>query len=75
MWRMFLVAFLCGTALWIGTVSGPRGGTIAVPDACAVTSPDSPEKRDCCSHPGGVCGCGGTRLQCCDGTLSPTCPC
>ena len=32
-------------------------------------------KRGCCSHHGGVCGCGGVRLQCCDGTLSPSCRC
>lgn len=28
-----------------------------------------------CSHHQGVCGCGGYRLRCCDGTLSPSCPC
>lgn len=32
-------------------------------------------KRGCCSHHGGVCGCGGLRLLCCDGTLSPSCRC
>jgi hypothetical protein len=32
-------------------------------------------KRGCCSHHKGVCGCGGTKLQCCDGTLSPSCKC
>ena len=32
-------------------------------------------KRGCCSHHGGVCGCGGVRLRCCDGTLSPSCRC
>lgn len=29
----------------------------------------------CCSRHGGVCGCGGTYLLCCDGTLSPSCKC
>jgi hypothetical protein len=33
------------------------------------------ERRGCCSHHGGVCGCGGTRAQCCDGSLSPSCGC
>lgn len=32
-------------------------------------------RQGCCSHHGGVCGCGGSRLMCCDGTLSPSCPC
>jgi opacity protein-like surface antigen len=33
------------------------------------------ERRGCCSWHGGVCGCGGSRAQCCDGTLSPSCGC
>lgn len=32
-------------------------------------------QRGCCSWHDGVCGCGGSRLRCCDGTLSPTCGC
>lgn len=35
----------------------------------------SEEKRGCCSHHGGVCGCQGGRALCCDGTLSPSCGC
>ena len=31
--------------------------------------------QGCCSHHKGVCGCGGYRLLCCDGTLSPSCEC
>ena len=41
-------------------------------------SPDAPpreERRGCCSHHRGVCGCEGGRTQCCDGTASPTCRC
>lgn len=33
------------------------------------------EKSGCCSWHGGVCGCVGNRVQCCDGTLSPSCMC
>jgi hypothetical protein len=33
------------------------------------------EKRGCCSHHQGVCGCSASRTQCCDGTTSPTCQC
>jgi len=32
-------------------------------------------KRGCCSWHGGVCGCEGGRVLCCDGTLSPSCTC
>lgn len=33
------------------------------------------ERRGCCSHHGGVCGCENGRALCCDGRLSPTCGC
>jgi hypothetical protein len=33
------------------------------------------EKRGCCSHHNGVCGCEDDRAKCCDGTLSPNCGC
>jgi len=32
-------------------------------------------RRGCCSHHGGVCGCSNGRALCCDGILSPTCGC
>lgn len=32
-------------------------------------------RSGCCSHHGGVCGCSGDRISCCDGTLSPSCTC
>lgn len=33
------------------------------------------QRRGCCSHHNGVCGCVNGRAKCCDGTLSPTCGC
>lgn len=33
------------------------------------------QRRGCCSHHGGVCGCKQSRALCCDGTLSPSCRC
>lgn len=33
------------------------------------------DKRGCCSHHGGVCGCKNGRQVCCDETLSPSCTC
>lgn len=32
-------------------------------------------QQGCCSHHGGEQGCVGNRVQCTDGTLSPTCMC
>jgi hypothetical protein len=33
-------------------------------------------QRGCCSHHGGVCGCGNNgHDQCCDGSTSPSCRC
>jgi hypothetical protein len=31
--------------------------------------------QGCCSHHGGVCGCGMGRAVCCDGQYSPSCGC
>jgi hypothetical protein len=38
------------------------------------TTPDL-QGQGCCSWHGGVCGCSGNRVLCCDGTLSPSCSC
>jgi len=32
-------------------------------------------RSGCCSWHGGVCGCSGERVTCCDGSLSPSCGC
>lgn len=32
-------------------------------------------RSGCCSHHGGVCGCSGGRVVCCDGIYSPSCTC
>jgi len=31
--------------------------------------------QGCCSWHNGQCGCAGGRVQCCDGTQSPSCQC
>ncbi len=36
---------------------------------------DIKQRRGCCSHHGGVCGCSSGRAVCCDGTFSPSCGC
>ena len=54
-------------------------GGSAFPDCLSVMSRDdsgsSTERRGCCSHHGGVCGCEKGRALCCDGRLSPSCGC
>jgi len=35
----------------------------------------NPGRRGCCSWHGGVCGCQGGRVVCCDGKYSPSCKC
>jgi hypothetical protein len=44
-------------------------------DILAAAGPDLVARRGCCSHHGGVCGCSGSRVKCCDGGLSPSCTC
>lgn len=53
---------------------GSMGVGRAMPSAPPV---DTIEKKGCCSHHKGVCGCDANSgsLKCCDGTLSPTCGC
>lgn len=36
---------------------------------------DIKQRRGCCSHHGGVCGCSHGRAVCCDGSYSPSCGC
>ncbi len=43
--------------------------------AVAVDDSTGTGQRGCCSWHSGVCGCLGTRVVCCDNTLSPSCTC
>jgi len=59
-----MIALVAGaTSVGVGRAAAPE------------PTPDTPEKRGCCSHHKGVCGCEGASAKCCDGTLSPTCGC
>jgi hypothetical protein len=53
------------------------GGDLLAPGTCPVLAlgPSDPARQGCCSWQGGVCGCYGYRVQCCDGRLSPSCTC
>jgi hypothetical protein len=78
-----MVRFLLLVALSLGPlaldVAGAEeslvGPTLA-DESCALGHPSAdPEQRGCCSWHGGVCGCSGIRVVCCDGALSPSCRC
>jgi hypothetical protein len=41
-----------------------------------LTKREAVERKGCCSHHGGVCGCSSDgRAVCCDGAPSPSCGC
>ena len=77
-----IVMFVLGSSAWADQGQPSRQSTNPSQASCEdrLTQADQSAderigKRGCCSHHGGVCGCGGVRLQCCDGTLSPSCRC
>lgn len=84
--RIFMVGLL-GLAAALGTSSAATSIDHEEPQMTINTEQARPgltqpngetemEKRGCCSHHGGVCGCNSSgRVECCDGTLSPTCTC
>lgn len=80
---LLLAALILASVTWASEPAGSVAAQQNQPqsaDMCEVldkskTSADELAGRGCCSHHGGVCGCGGTRLQCCDGSLSPSCVC
>ncbi|ACH39023.1 hypothetical protein Gbem_2010 [Citrifermentans bemidjiense Bem] len=54
--------------------------TAVTPDKTEICNATSAEKdeigrRGCCSWHGGVCGCSGGSVVCCDGSYSPSCTC
>jgi hypothetical protein len=53
------------------------GGDLVAPGTCPVLAlgVEDPARQGCCSWHGGVCGCSGVRVVCCDGRLSPSCTC
>lgn len=40
-----------------------------------ISNAPTDERRGCCSHHRGVCGCADGRAVCCDNTISPSCGC
>jgi hypothetical protein len=72
--RLLVFAAILSSMLWLGEVSSQGVLTTFLPQGCPAMVGGEPRQGGCSWH-GGVCGCGGMRLQCCDGTLSPSCAC
>lgn len=52
------------------------GKILVVKNLIPESSDDSnSQRRGCCSHHHGQCGCSDGQVICCDGTASPTCGC
>jgi len=70
---------MVATIVGIGLLLMPRGFHPSQAVAPAVDSTTArslqAEKSGCCSWHGGVCGCEGNRVVCCDGVVSPSCTC
>lgn len=88
--KLVLVLFFicCGSIAMAGQKNPPSQSSNITMDVIAATqiqntklaaigTKDVDERRGCCSHHGGVCGCqeSSDRIICCDGTLSPSCRC
>ncbi len=78
------LAFILAIAIIIGTIefvtaSNEQMKNISTDGLIMTTKNIDPaeQRRGCCSHHGGVCGCDSStgRIVCCDGTLSPSCMC
>lgn len=72
-----LMLFVVGSA-WAAEEKGKTFDQLKAegsPPACKVSKEGDVERRGCCSHHGGVCGCAGGGARCCDGSMSPTCGC
>ncbi len=65
-----MIRFILAALLGVGLVFAMAPAK----DAAAAPS-EGPQGRGCCSWHGGVCGCVGSSVQCCDGTASPSCRC
>lgn len=80
MQRILIVALLlltvagCSTTKQ-ATLSGTMEHTACADTGLTLLQKDELGQRGCCSWHGGVCGCSGGSVVCCDNTYSPTCSC
>jgi hypothetical protein len=74
---MTRVLVLVSTLLigWSGAVLADADQRSLKSCTTPLTLSGEPAGQGCCSWHGGQCGCSGSRVECCDGTLSPSCKC
>ncbi|WP_297813142.1 hypothetical protein [uncultured Helicobacter sp.] len=80
--KLAVVALLFSTLLSANAIDSPKEtkenlvkiSPYSQKEICVANITDV-NRRGCCSRHGGVCGCEGKRVKCCDDTLSPTCKC
>ena len=65
--KLLVIAAIC--------VAGFAFSQIDIRENSAQAKCSIENRRGCCSHHSGVCGCSSGRALCCDGTLSPSCGC
>lgn len=75
--KKLALAFFSAAALLLASPALATDEQAAPPASTPAPSCEAPEiaQQGCCSWHQGVCGCSGTRVLCCDGTLSPSCKC
>jgi len=76
--KTFVCLVVVGWTVLLGAIGLNIAEMRAPPSAATVQArgmSSEPERQGCCSSHGGVCGCSGSRAQCCDGSLSPSCGC
>lgn len=50
--------------------------SVSAQESCVtIEAGEKAAQQGCCSWHGGVCGCQGGRVVCCDGRYSPSCGC
>lgn len=70
-----LAATFATLVVFASSVTTATAATPAPETEAPAVDDEGESRRGCCSHHGGVCGCGGETLRCCDGTDSPSCGC
>ena len=72
----YLGLLVLATLFSVAILSPDSGTRVArEPESESFVTGSAIEKRGCCSHHKGVCGCKDGRALCCDNKLSPTCGC
>jgi len=70
-----IATLLLSLSAFAETYQETRPDLYEAPECQASQDAQQVAQRGCCSWHGGVCGCQGGRIVCCDGGFSPSCGC